>query len=257
MCTAFVDVDPASATPVLLAGIRDEFHDRSWVPPGRHWPDHPRLIGGRDLQAGGTWLAVDPVTARAATVLNGWGVLAPQAARSSRGDLPLRFAAGEELSDLPLERYDPFHLLCASVDEVFLLSWDGRRCQRRVLEAGLHVIVNSGLEGADAIDGPGVAEMAARIKHFRALLTAADRPQPDAQLPTAQAWAPWLPLVDGAGLDRTDERALLVRRTLGERAWGTTSVSLVALRRDGGVRYDFNADPGDAAGWSVVADGAV
>ncbi|MFD0636430.1 hypothetical protein ACFQ9X_37485 [Catenulispora yoronensis] len=36
------------------------------------------------------------------------------------------------------------------------------------------------------------------------------------------------------GPARTDERALLVRRALGERAWGMTSVSLVALRRDGG-----------------------
>jgi hypothetical protein len=255
VCTAFVDVDPASATPVLLAGIRDEFHDRSWLPPDRHWPEHPRLIGGQDRQAGGTWLAVDPQAARAATVLNGWGVLAPQATRASRGDLPLRFAAGQDLHDLPLERYDPFHLLCATVDEVFLLSWDGRSPSRRTLGAGLHVIVNSGLEGADAVDGPGVADMAARIKYFRPLLAAAPRPEPAARVPSAQAWAPWLPLVDGAGLDRADERALLVRRTLGERAWGTTSVSLVALRRDGGVRYDFNAAPGDPAGWTAVLDG--
>lgn len=255
MCTAIVDVDPTSAFPVLLAGVRDEFHDRSWLPPGRHWLRYPNLIGGQDLLAAGTWLAVDPATARAALVLNGWGVLAPQASRASRGDLALRFAAGESLEDLPLERYDPFHLVCATIDEVFLLSWDGRGTQRRTLGEGLHVVVNSGLEGADSVDGPGVAEMAARIKFFRPQLAAAARPQPAAHAATEAAWGPWLPLVDGAGLAGDDERALLVRRRLGERTWGTTSVSLVALRRDGGVRYDFNGDPGDPDGWVAVVDG--
>ncbi|GAA2016665.1 NRDE family protein [Catenulispora yoronensis] len=256
MCTAIVDVDPSSAVPVLLAGIRDEFHDRSWVGPGRHWPrEYPGVVGGQDLLASGTWLAADPPAVRAATVLNGWGVLAPQSARLSRGDLALRFAAGgaEAVADLPLARYDPFLLVCATVEEVFLLSWDGRRPARRVLGPGLHLVVNSGLEGADSDEGPGVEQMAARIKYFRPQLAAAPRPEPVGGVSTRQAWGPWLPLVDGAGLDSSDERALLVRRPLGERTWGTTSVSLVGLRRDG-LRYDFNAEPGDPDGWTAVVD---
>ncbi|MFL6110747.1 MAG: NRDE family protein [Catenulispora sp.] len=259
VCTAIVDIDPAGPYPVLLAGVRDEFRDRSWLPPGRHWPAHPGLIGGRDLQASGTWLAVDPEAARVATVLNGWGQLAPQARRLSRGDLPLRFAATGSVDDLPLERYDPFHLLCATVGEVFLLSWNGERPARQVLQPGLHMIVNSGLEGADPVDGPGVADMAARIRFFRPQLGAAARPAPAAKVSTTAAWGPWLPLVDGAGLDGHDKRALLVRRQLGGRDWGTTSVSLVALRRESGgaagVRYDFSADPGDPEAWTPVIDG--
>jgi len=259
VCTAIVDIDPAGSHPVLLAGIRDEFHDRSWIPPGRHWPRYPSVIGGQDLQALGTWLAVDPEAVRVATVLNGWGHLAPQARRLSRGDLPLLFAATSSVDDLPLERYDPFHLLCATVNEVFVLSWNGEQHTRRVLEPGLHMIVNSGLEGADPGDGPGVAEMAARIKYFRPQLDAAARPAPRVKASTQAAWEPWLPLVDGAGLDGYDERALLVRRELGGRTWGTTSASLVALRRDSsggeaGVRYDFSADPGNPEAWTPVID---
>ncbi|NUR31361.1 MAG: hypothetical protein HOV83_36895, partial [Catenulispora sp.] len=125
--------------------------------------------------------------------------------------------------------------------------------QRRVLGPGLHVIVNSGQEGTDTVEGPGIAEMAARIKFFRPQLADATRPEPQPGVSTAAAWGQWLPLVDGAGLDRGDERALLVRRTLAERAWGSTSVSLVALRGDG-VRYDFNAEPGNAQGWSAVVE---
>ncbi|MFC6936356.1 NRDE family protein [Actinomadura yumaensis] len=50
--------------------------------PGHHWPDRPGLVAGRDLRAGGTWLAVDPVAPRVATVLNGRGRMAPNPSAS-------------------------------------------------------------------------------------------------------------------------------------------------------------------------------
>jgi hypothetical protein len=253
VCTVIVDVDPDSEYPVVLAGVRDEFHDRPWIPPGRHWPAHPDLIGGRDLLAGGTWLAVDPGAPRVACVLNGRGPLAPESERLSRGELPLSFAASGSADGLDFSRYDPFHLVCGGVDEVFLLSWNGERHQRQSLSKGLHVVVNSGLEGTDPTEGPGTEAMAARIGFFRPQLAAAPRPHPAPKVPTAKAWAPWLPLLEGAGLDPYDDRALLVRRELGQRSWGTTSVTLVGLRRDG-VRYDFSGVPGDAGAWAAVVE---
>ncbi|MFC7760730.1 hypothetical protein ACFQY4_23955 [Catellatospora bangladeshensis] len=39
------------------------------------------MLGGIDLVAGGTWLAVDPAARRAAFVLNGRGQLAPEHGR--------------------------------------------------------------------------------------------------------------------------------------------------------------------------------
>ena len=262
VCTAFVSVDPASEYPVLLAGVRDEFHDRPWVGPGRHWPEYPELIGGQDLLASGTWLAVDPRQPRAACVLNGRGPLAPEAGRLSRGELPLRFAAGGAfggqdelggLAGLEFDRYDPFHLVCATLHEVFLLSWNGERHERRELTAGLHVVVNSGLEASDPTPGPGTEAMAARLGFFRPRLLAAARPRPARKVPTEQAWGPWLPLLEGEGLDPEDDRALLVRRQLGGRTWGTTSVTLVGLRA-GGVRYDFSGEPGNAGAWVAVVE---
>ena len=58
--------------PLLLLGVRDEFAGRPWQPPARHWPGSP-LIGGRDEQAGGTWLAVHPAVPRVGCILNGRG----------------------------------------------------------------------------------------------------------------------------------------------------------------------------------------
>jgi uncharacterized protein with NRDE domain len=44
--------------PLVVAANRDEFHAREAAPLGE-WPDVPEMIGGRDLQAGGAWFAVD------------------------------------------------------------------------------------------------------------------------------------------------------------------------------------------------------
>src|SRR5207302_1817678 len=93
VCTTVISIDPHSDVPVLLVGVRDEFFDRPWLPPGRHWPDHPELVGGEDLQARGTWLAVQPEVPRVACVLNGHGEAAPEDRRLTRGVLPLRLAA--------------------------------------------------------------------------------------------------------------------------------------------------------------------
>ncbi|HEY7485901.1 MAG TPA: NRDE family protein [Streptosporangiaceae bacterium] len=257
MCTAVVSVDPASPFPVLLAGVRDEFVARAWQPPGRHWPEWPNLIGGRDTQAGGTWLAVDPVAPRAACVLNGRGRMAAEQARTSRGVLPLRAAAdwaGPEgkLTEAELTRFDPFHLVAVDPGAVRLWSWDGDELVERPLGTGLHIIVNSGLEGTDLRhDGPGSEEMSARVTYFRARFEAVDRPEPAAPDPAA-AWDDWLPLLDGDGLDHMDPRALILRRDFGDgRIWGTTSISLVALTRDG-ARFDFSAEPGDPSAWYAV-----
>ncbi|WP_131741565.1 NRDE family protein [Actinomadura roseirufa] len=253
MCTAIISIDPSSPVPVLLVGVRDEFVERDWAPPARHWPDRPGLVGGRDLRAGGTWLAVDPDAPRVATVLNGRGRMAPEAGRRSRGELPLLAAAGGGPSDLDLPAFDPFHLVRADPDRVQLWSWDGADLVERSLRPGLHLIVNSGLEGEGQLQGQTEdAYMAARLAHFRPLLAAAKRPEPGAGEPVERAWGGWLALVNGAGLARADHRALLPLLDLGDGAvWGTTSVSLTALAA-GGVRYDFSAVPGDPDAWTRV-----
>lgn len=245
MCTTVVSIDPHSDVPVLLAGVRDEFLERPWLPPGWHWPEHPALVGGQDLETGGTWLAVQtrPHALGVTCVLNAHGDAAPEAGRRTRGELPLRLAADGRLGELEPERYDPFHLVYATVDSTRLWSWNGRALTERTLGPGLHIVVNSGLEGADDHDGPGDAEMQARIDYFRPLLEKAPRPEPRAGA-VESAWGAWLGLIGGADLDPADPRALVVRHTVEDRRWGTNSLSLVALTR-GSVRYDFCPNPAD------------
>lgn len=264
MCTAVVSV---GASTVLVAGVRDEFFDRGWQPPGRHWQEYPGLIGGRDLLAGGTWLAVAPAARRVACVLNARGRMAPGETRRSRGALPLRAAAGEALERGGLADFDPFHLLRAEPGRAALASWDGERLVERELLPGVHLIVNSGV-GADLVteaaaipSAPaGVAHWeieanrheAARAAYFLPRLRAAAPPDPRPGATFTQAWGEWLPLLNGDGISQADPRALIVRRDLGDgRIWGTTSISLVALSADW-VRFDFTGKPGDPGAWYPV-----
>ena len=277
MCTAVLSI--RTGQPVLLAGVRDELTDRAWQPPGPHWPQYPDLTGGIDLQAGGTWLAVQAGACRVACVLNGIGQAAPPEIRRSRGELPLRAAAGEPLDRDGLAGLDPFRLLVAEPGSAALTSWDGRELSERSLGPGLHMVTNSALASRAGPDSQGNASVRAdtasherwtvrighdapppdgreheraRLARFLNLFAQASRPEPRSGSPVAQAWGSWFPLVNGDGLGPDDPAALIVRRELGDgRVWGSTSVSLVAVGPDG-VRYDFCGRPGDPSAWTPV-----
>jgi hypothetical protein len=256
VCTVVVSLAPAEPMPLLLLGFRDELTSRPWQPPARHWPGSP-LVGGRDEQAGGTWLAVHPGLPRVACILNARGQQAPPDARISRGDLPLRAAAEgtEALRTLhddhgTLARYDPFFLICADVipeTQALMLSWDGQRSALEQLQApGTHLITNAGHTYP-----PGSQDPDAKAEHFGPKFAAY---RPDAA-PTAtikDAWGDWLTLAGGDGLSETDPAAILVRHELPDgQVYGTTSVSLVALAPNG-LRYDFQSVPGDPTTWYAV-----
>ncbi|WP_316521831.1 NRDE family protein [Kitasatospora brasiliensis] len=258
MCTAFVSIEPESAVPVLLLSVRDEYLGRAWLPPGHHWPDRPELLGGMDLVAGGTWLAVDPGRRTAACLLNGFGPPAPAPARLTRGRLPLTAVEEGGIGRLDLTPYDPFHLVLVRADGARVSSWDGRRPAERELPAGLSVVLNDGLEGLAA--GRTTSErvralMAARAAHFRARFAAGPRPEPTGAGPTAAAWGGWLPIVTGDGLAPDADAALVQRRDFGDgRIWGSSSISLLALGPEL-LRYDFAVAPvgSDGVGWRRIA----
>ncbi|MBB5084388.1 NRDE family protein [Nonomuraea endophytica] len=201
MCTVIV----RTGDPLTLMGVRDEFADRPWEGPGEHWPDHPGVVGGRDLKAGGTWLAVDPATRRAAALLNGRGVPAPDTIRVSRGDLPLRTLAEGGLPAGDLSVYDPFHLVLADPSGARLWSWDGVRQAATTLPEGVSVIVNSGLDPDD--------------------------PRVIAQRPRFAATGDWWPLT--ADPHSAEPGALILRHVLPDgRVFASLSVTMVTLSAD-------------------------
>ncbi len=59
MCTLVLPRRPRDLWPLVIAADRDEMRDRPGLPPGRHRPDRPGVIGGRDPIGGGSWLYAD------------------------------------------------------------------------------------------------------------------------------------------------------------------------------------------------------
>jgi uncharacterized protein with NRDE domain len=57
MCLIFLSINNHSNYKLVLAGNRDEFYNRKTA-SANFWTDYPQVLGGRDLEAGGTWLAM-------------------------------------------------------------------------------------------------------------------------------------------------------------------------------------------------------
>jgi len=57
MCLILGALDVHPDYRLVVAANRDEFYDRP-AEPVAWWPDEPRVLAGRDLRSGGTWLGV-------------------------------------------------------------------------------------------------------------------------------------------------------------------------------------------------------
>lgn len=132
---------------LLLAANRDELHARPSAPLD-WWKDRPSMLAGRDLAAGGTWLAIDD-RGRFATVTNYRETLSAQPAERSRGGLVTGFVAGD---DDPLDfmrrieggRYAGFSLLAA--DQKSMACVSNRGDAARALEPGFYGLSNASLD---------------------------------------------------------------------------------------------------------------
>ena len=113
MCLIVVGWRVNADYPLLVAANRDEFYARSTA-FANFWSDTPEVIGGRDLEAGGTWLGTTR-TGRFAAVTN---VREPGAGKGlhSRGKLTQAFLAGQQtaseyVNQLEMRDFSGFNLL--------------------------------------------------------------------------------------------------------------------------------------------------
>jgi uncharacterized protein with NRDE domain len=102
MCLVAVAVRSHPRYPIVLVGNRDEWHTRP-AAAADWWPDHPDVLGGRDLEAMGSWLAIDR-RGRFAVVTNQPVKPPPSDTAPSRGQLVTDYLAGNRSSASFLER---------------------------------------------------------------------------------------------------------------------------------------------------------
>jgi uncharacterized protein with NRDE domain len=213
---------------LLLAGNRDEFHARPSAPLA-HWADSS-ITGGRDLEAGGTWLG-STAAGRCCVVTNVRDPRDPQHG-ASRGLLATDYLNGpddavahaQKLLDAASD-YRPFNLLTFDAAHAFYI---GNRPQARAqpIEPGIY-----GLSNADFnTPWPKTRALMQRLKHwmdagheddFAPLFDAMadERQAPDEALPDT-----------GVGLER--ERWLSSAFIRGEQ-YGTRASTIVAIDYDG------------------------
>ena len=148
MCLIVLNFGQHPDYPLILAANRDEFHARP-TRDAHWWPDKPGVVGGRDLQAGGTWLALHK-SGRFATVTNFRDAQPPSPKHLSRGHLVTRFLEGnrtpkEYLEEIDERAYAGFNLIVGTVSEVAYLS--NREPGIRQLSPGTYGLSNALLDG--------------------------------------------------------------------------------------------------------------
>jgi len=149
VCTLALYLNVFDDLPLLVAANRDEHFDRPSAPPAEIAGD-PRIVAGRDLRVGGTWLGVNDHGLLVGILNrrqndNGGNGLLPMLTRS-RGllcmDLLQRRSAAEGVQFIAghSTAYNPFTVVFADRRSAWVAynNHDGKIVSRQ-LEPGLHV----------------------------------------------------------------------------------------------------------------------
>jgi uncharacterized protein with NRDE domain len=217
---------------LLVAANRDEWRDRP-AEPARWWADHPSILAGRDLQAGGTWLGATR-GGRFAAVTNFRDPADRRSTALSRGGLISEFllspaSARDWVSGLAsrADQYNGFNLLVS--DGPTLWYYGSRAGDAMEVSPGVHALSNHVLDepwpkvtrareamaGALERDDPAPALFA---------LLSDTEGVPDAELPDTGVGIAWErrlapPLITGA-------------------EYGTRASTVVAIADDGAIAFE-------------------
>jgi uncharacterized protein with NRDE domain len=127
MCLIFIALKQHPQYKFVLAANRDEFYKRETA-PADFWTDHNHIVGGRDLEAGGTWLGMN-LDGKVSMVTNYRDPKNIDPNAPSRGHLVSDYlhqdvSAEQYLKNLEprAKQYNGFNLLLGDVDDLFYLS---------------------------------------------------------------------------------------------------------------------------------------
>ena len=202
MCLIMLALGMREDLPFMLAANRDEFHDRPADPLGA-WAGQPDVVGGRDREKGGGWLAVHRA-GRFAAVTNVRDPARRHPGPRSRGALVGDFVTGaggcaDEAAHEAVARgaaFDGFNLLLADHSGTWYAS--NRVGVPERLGRGIHGLSNHRLgtpwpkvRRARAATGDALALPVPQLERALFDLLADEAPVADAELPDT-----------GIGLDR-------------------------------------------------------
>ena len=217
MCLIIVLFRPDEEYPLILAGNRDESYDRPGEPP-QLLSDSPRAWGGRDPQAGGTWLGLNEHGLLAA--LTDGPTDGEDRARRSRGLLclealkcPSAAALGNWLSEeTGRQDYNAFNLLWSDGESLSVAYYVAGSTRVEDLPPGLHILANTPRVDDDAIG---------KVSRCRRLLRDV----------SSRSFGEILPLLAEVCADHGSDPSEAI--CLHGEGRGTLSSSIIALHRSG------------------------
>ncbi|HWW19585.1 MAG TPA: NRDE family protein [Steroidobacteraceae bacterium] len=245
MCLILVAWRAHPDYPLVVAANRDEYHARAAAPAS--WWTHPPILAGRDLTAGGTWLAVAR-DARFAALTNYRDPSRPPRDAPSRGalvpdTLQRMLPVAERLQRLERDAsvYNGFNLIFSDGEQLAVFeSVVGRG---RVLTPGVYGLSNH------LLDTPWPKVVAAKAA-LGAALTRLPEQQPLLALLRDEQQA------DDARLPRTgvslEWERLLSSAFIRASGYGTRCSTLVLQDRRGSVQFaEWSWDPSGAPAGQV------
>lgn len=150
MCLINFNIGSHDKYKMIIAANRDEFYSRPTAPV-HYWEDHPNILGGRDLKAQGTWLAVSK-SGKIGALTN---IRTPEEmtaeAKKSRGELVVNYLLSEKspkeyltaLTDHSSD-YAGFNLLTGTPDELYYMNNYDNKISR--VTDGTHGLSNEYLD---------------------------------------------------------------------------------------------------------------
>lgn len=127
MCLIFLATNQHPTYKLIIAANRDEFYGRKTA-CADFWKDQPEIIGGRDLEANGTWMAMNK-NGRISLVTNYRDPANINPDAPSRGQLVSNYLINNVTPSAYLKSLEPvakeyngFNLLVGSPDELWYLS---------------------------------------------------------------------------------------------------------------------------------------
>lgn len=147
MCLIVFSYKQHAEYDLIFAANRDESYDRP-TKPAHYWAEHPQVLAGKDLKAGGTWMGINRDGVFSA-VTNYRDLTAPPVVGNppSRGHLVLDYLIDGGDPENYLKRvtrradlYDGFNLLAGTTDK--LMYFSNRQNRPVQLEPGLYGLSN-------------------------------------------------------------------------------------------------------------------
>lgn len=170
MCLAAFALDAHPRFPLVIAANRDEFFARPAAPMA-WWTDHPDILAGRDLAAGGTWFGMTR-TGRLALLTNVREPGSQNPAAPSRGALVVDWLKSHrtapDFAQQLAAGHNGFNLVAADLRRKAWHWLSNRVAEPVALAGGIHALSNA------AMDTPWPKTQALRQAMAEALARARD-----------------------------------------------------------------------------------